>query len=299
MSTVRRRPTGAFTLIELLVVIAIIAILIGLLLPAVQKVREAAARSQSQNNLKQMGLAIANNTAVYQGKCPPGCGTYPSTTGTCYSWFFWILPGIEQDNVYKGVIAGTSPLATTLSIKTFQAPSDITNPATDARTSYAANGRVFGGGYTVQSANSGPKATYPASFNQKGTSQTIVVMERYAQPDNTTSIFWYTSGTTVGGGLTTVFLYDSATNNTTPATACANPTFGIPPGSAGTNSTANGYSATSLQVALADGSARTITPNVTNSFTSGGVSISVWTWANSITSNAAGTYGNAPPPANW
>jgi prepilin-type N-terminal cleavage/methylation domain-containing protein len=101
-----------FTLIELLVVIAIIAVLIGLLVPAVQKVREAANRTQCANNLKQISLAAHNYDSANR-RLPPGCLGPPIHTG--YTPFAphvgalaFLLPYVEQDNVYKQFTTGTS-----------------------------------------------------------------------------------------------------------------------------------------------------------------------------------------------
>jgi prepilin-type N-terminal cleavage/methylation domain-containing protein/prepilin-type processing-associated H-X9-DG protein len=118
----RSRRRSAFTLIELLVVIAIIAVLIGLLLPAVQKIREAANRMSCSNNLKQIALAAMNYESA-NGKFPPGLNVSPNSksggyvaaqpyAGPYVGVLAYLLPYVEQDNVYK------------------QIPQDIFNPLT-------------------------------------------------------------------------------------------------------------------------------------------------------------------------
>ena len=279
------RPSRhAFTLIELLVVIAIIAVLIGMLSPAIQKVREAAARSECQNNLKQLGLAIHNMQSTYN-VLPPAHGDYQG--GIRGTPFFYMLPFIEQSVLYNadsingvydagfggnwtvnsvGLPASPPNIVSGTNIKTYVCPSEEQGPCWAGYTpgglgSYAANFTVFG----VPAVTWAGKASLVRTFVD-GTSNTILFAAK----------FGVCTGTGGGGNLWTRW---DASDTYSPAFAVLNTGIGsvfqLQPVPTACNPTLSQTSHTGgMPVCLADGSGRIIAQSITGT-----------TWWNAVQPN--------------
>jgi len=178
----------AFTLIELLVVIAIIGILISLLLPAVQKIRDAAARMSCSNNLKQLGLAAHNYHGDFN-KFPPAVNIPFTTTvggnqqsappplpGKNESWLEFLLPYVEQTNLYNSLNFNTNQYANAATptspantiVKTYLCPSDRAPQQTTYTASSKTGSTTYYFGANTYVANAGVYGWYTSSMDQTG-----------------------------------------------------------------------------------------------------------------------------------
>lgn len=197
-----RRQFG-FTLIELLVVIAIIAILVSLLLPAVQQAREAARRTQCKNNLKQLGLALHNYHDTHQSFAP-GWVDQNQSTAANWGWMCYVLPMLDQANLYRQLDVGGTDLGTALDqavrlrlmttpLPLFRCPSDTAPDLNTQHTLLSASGATQATAVSNYiGANGGGDWTYDAQLTgtfgrnsrvkirdfTDGTSNTICVGER-------------------------------------------------------------------------------------------------------------------------
>jgi len=282
-----RRWRG-FTLIELLVVIAIIAILIALLVPAVQKVREAAARTQSTNNLKQIGIAVHGLNDDYK-RIPSSIGAFPNTAtwgNPSGAWSnntpgmpafhgtlqYYMLPYLEQSALYRNPDTGTGGSWFTPGVvPTYLAPSDPTLPpngttgwrrAGMGASSYGSNEFVF-------SIQDGGFAEIPRTFRD-GTSNTIIFTEWYSVCNGLERNWAEDFGN--GNGFTPrdPYIYTL----TLPQWRPTDPDCDF------TNGRMQSYSAGGIQVCLGDGSVRVVGP-----------SISATTWSNAVTPADGNTLG--------
>jgi prepilin-type N-terminal cleavage/methylation domain-containing protein len=258
-----------FTLIELLVVIGIIAVLIGLLLPAVQQVRVAAFRAKDQNHIKQC-LIASHNANDANGQMPPLIGLIQTSQSGNVTYYlhvaYWTLltPYIEQDGVFKNVSV-TSDSWAKVAVPIYRSPSDATlssgfsDPEGYWVGNYAANVQVLGSPYPVVTGPVDGHANLNRSFPD-GTSNTILIATKTGKCGNGGSLFavinlnGYIGFTNTGGGFFGHKLPDAAGNG---------PTFQTRPKAGDCDpDLAQSFYFSGMPTGLADGSVRMIKPTI-------------------------------------
>jgi hypothetical protein len=306
----RRRMNGWVTV--LLIAVALIPVL-SLLFSAIAKVREASNRAHSQCNLKQLGIGFHNIASVYNGLEPPVVGRFPSD-GPDSTIFYHLLPHIEQDMIYRCSPAGITRRNGTVPV--YRAPADSSNRDSGAAvwctgvdlgthtllTSYCANGAIFDGQH-------GGTVRFPRAFNAKGTTDCVLVFERFAAPNSAPREWndpaphrvWLYSPHDGGGG------FDAFPYDTPPADAAVESgffdrfgndgevDFGKRPVSVSHVNKPHAFNEASINVLLGDGSARAVSTSANATFDVDGRPVRIWAWACSV----RGVNGGTTTPSGW